>query len=124
MIHAPPEREPDYDLTYRVPPQQAALYRLLGDLNPLHIDPCRGPGRIFAPGAARPVHLRLRLPGPGQRPPGGEPDGLREYSARFAGPVFPGDELRVKIWRQGDECRLEAETPNGPVLKNGLAKLA
>lgn len=49
---------------------------------------------------------------------------MREYSARFAGPVFPGDELRVKIWRQGDECRLEAETPNGPVLKNGLAKLA
>ncbi|BEQ15330.1 MaoC/PaaZ C-terminal domain-containing protein [Desulfoferula mesophila] len=125
VIHAPPEREPDYDLTYRVPPQQAALYRLLGDLNPLHIDP----QAAALAGFSRPVLHGLCTYGYACRalvngPLGGEPDGLREYSARFAGPVFPGDELRVKIWRQGDECRLEAETPNGPVLKNGLAKLA
>ena len=65
-----PERDPDLDASYATTPQQALLYRLCGDRNPLHSDPAFAEGGRF-PGAdpARPVLPRHRPPHGRRRPP-------------------------------------------------------
>ncbi len=124
-IHEPPDSPPDFMTTYQVPPSQAALYRLLGDLNPLHIDP-----RAAAmAGFERPILHGLCTYGYATRalvngPLKGDPDRLREFSTRFAQPVYPGDDLTIKGWRNGEHYFIEAETARGAVLKNGLARVA
>ncbi len=61
---ATPDRAPDLEVAMPILPQQALLYRLCGDRNPLHSDPgirrCR---RLFPADPARPVHLRHDLQG-------------------------------------------------------------
>ena len=125
VIHQPPSRRRDFEIAYQVPLTQAALYRLLGDLNPLHIDP----QAAALAGFPRPVLHGLCTYGYATRalvsgPLGGNPDGLREFSPASPGRFFPATGCAFQIWRQGDAYLLEAETPNGPVLKNGLARLA
>jgi acyl dehydratase len=98
-----PDREPDAVTSYAVTPQQALLYRLCGDRNPLHADPA------FAKGAGFPapilhglctygIVLReltdLLLDGDAGRVAG--------FAARFAGVVFPGETLRIQAWEDGD----------------------
>lgn len=123
--YTPPQAPPDLEITYHVPRNQAALYRLLGDLNPLHIDQ---EAAAFA-GLPRPILHGLCTYGYASRAIvtgllDGQPERLKEFSARFASPVFPGDNLTIKAWRDRGQCFVEAETPNGKALKNGLAKLA
>lgn len=118
----PPDRTPDFETTYHVPPNQAALYRLLGDINPLHIDP----KAAALAGFERPILHGLCTYGYATRALingalGGDPDRLKEFSTRFASPVYPGDRLTIKVWQQGNSYFVEAKTPNGLVLKNGLA---
>jgi acyl dehydratase len=121
----PPDCAPDFKTTYHIPPNQAAIYRLLGDLNPLHIDP----EAAASAGFERPILHGLCTYGYATRalvngPLRGDPDRVKEFSVRFASPVYPGDELTVRGWQDGDTFLLEAETERGIVLKNGLAKLA
>jgi len=120
--HEPPDSPPDFEATYQVPLNQAALYRLLGDLNPLHIDP----QAAALAGFDRPILHGLCTYGYASRAIingllDGDPDRLKEFATRFANPVYPGDRLTIKVWRQGNNCFVAAETPNGPVLKNGRA---
>jgi acyl dehydratase len=116
--NAPPERPPDVTLSAPTFADQAALYRLSGDLNPMHIDPDMarsfGYERPFLHGlctygvVARAVVNAVRE---------GAPDSLEAYEARFAGLVYPGDVLGIHVWRTADdEVLLEAQTERGPVL--------
>lgn len=125
VVAPPAGQAADLSVTYQVPGNQAALYRLLGDLNPLHIDPAAA----ALGGFPRPILHGLCTYGYMSRAIvngllGGDPDGIKELSTRFAAPVFPGDELTVHLWKDGNRCLVEAETANGKVLKNGLAILA
>ena len=62
--NVPPDRAPDHQVTYQTSPDQALVYRLSGDRNPLHSDPVvRGDGRIRPSDPPRPVHLRIHRPG-------------------------------------------------------------
>jgi MaoC like domain/MFE-2 hydratase 2 N-terminal domain len=122
VIHQPPNSVPDFEITCQVPFSQAALYRLLGDLNPLHIDP----QAAALAGFERPILHGLCTYGYAGRalvngPLEGDPDRLKAFSTRFTSPVYPGDKLTVRGWRDAGRFLLEAETQNGPVLKNGLA---
>lgn len=124
-IYDPPDAAPDFETTYDIPTNQAALYRLLGDLNPLHIDP----HAAAMAGFERPILHGLCTYGYATRALvnanlEGDPDRLVDFSARFAKPVYPGDKLTVRGWRDGDHVLLEAGTEGGTVLKNGLAVLA
>jgi acyl dehydratase len=94
-----PDREPDFTTTYAVTPQQALLYRLCGDRNPLHADP------DFAKAAGFPAPILhglctwgvvLRELTDGML--GGDARRVASYGARFAGVVFPGETLTVRAW--------------------------
>lgn len=94
-----PDRAPDADTTYDVTPQQALLYRLCGDRNPLHADP------EFAKAAGFPAPILHGLCSYGivlrtvtDELLGGDATRVGAFTARFAGVVFPGETIRVRAW--------------------------
>lgn len=98
-----PAREPDFTTERVIREEQALLYRLSGDWNPLHADP------EFAAlaGFDRPIlhglcsyGMALKAVVDGML--GGEVARVSSYSVRFAGVVYPGETLRVRVWRVGD----------------------
>jgi acyl dehydratase len=97
-----PERAPDHRVDYRTRPDQALLYRLSGDRNPLHSDP----KYAARAGFERPILHGLCTFGFSGRALldrlcGGDPDRVRSIRGRFSRPVLPGDPLTVSIWDQG-----------------------
>ena len=113
----PPEREPDHVVTYTTRPDQALLYRLSGDRNPLHSDPA------FAKRAGfdRPILHGLCTYGFTGRALlhalcGSDPGRFRAMQARFSRPVFPGEQLTVSMWVDGHEAVFRTETRPGTVV--------
>jgi len=112
-----PSRDADAESSYPVTPQQALLYRLCGDRNPLHADP------EFARGAGFPAPILHGLCTYGitlrevtDALLDGDPSRVGGFSARFAGVVFPGDTIRVRGWHEGDRILLSATVDDRPVL--------
>jgi acyl dehydratase len=124
---AAPDGPPDQVVQITTLPQQAALYRLTGDLNPLHVDPAyaqRG-------GFDRPILHGLSTFGTVAKAvadalPGVGPERVRGIRARFAGVVFPGETLVVETWRDGDRVALRATSQERgtPVLTHAEITLA
>ena len=97
-----PERAPDVEVDITVLPQQALLYRMCGDRNPLHSDP----GFAAAAGFPRPILHGLCTYGMTCKALvdhvlDGDAAGVGSYGARFAGVVFPGETIRASLWRDG-----------------------
>ncbi len=97
-----PERAPDLNLVAHIAPNQAHLYRLSGDYNPLHIDPAAA---AFG-GFDRPILHGLCTYGHcGQLLLGALCDAdvarFGSLRLRFASPVHPGDELHLRAWHDG-----------------------
>lgn len=95
-----PDRPADHVISYRTRIDQALLYRLSGDRNPLHSDP----GFAADAGFERPILHGLCTYGfTGrallQAACGGDVARFGGMSARFASPVMPGEELTVHIWQ-------------------------
>jgi acyl dehydratase len=118
--HPMPDREPDATITYRTSPDQALLYRLSGDRNPLHSDP------KFAAkaGFERPILHGLCTYGFTARALlhavcAGDPARFRMIDGRFSAPAYPGDELTVRIWTDGDESRFQTLRATGEVVIDG-----
>jgi acyl dehydratase len=100
----PPTREPDNVVERTVREDQALLYRLSGDWNPLHADP------EFAKlaGFDRPILHGLCTYGMTLKAVvdtvlGGDVGRVRSYATRFAGVVYPGETLRIRMWQRGGE---------------------
>jgi len=98
-----PDREPDFEIDIPVLPQQALLYRLCGDRNPLHSDP----GFASAAGFPRPILHGLCTYGMTCKALvdtvlDGDAAAVGSYGARFAGVVFPGETIRLRAWQEGD----------------------
>jgi acyl dehydratase len=100
---AVPDRAPDVEVDIPTLGQQALLYRLCGDRNPLHSDP------DFAAGAGfdRPILHGLCSYGMTCKAIvdavlDGDAGAVGSFSARFAGVVFPGETLRARVWHEGD----------------------
>ena len=98
-----PDRDPDFATDIPILGQQALLYRLCGDRNPLHSDP----GFAAAAGFPRPILHGLCTYGMTCKALvdtllDGDASRVVSYGARFAGVVFPGETIRVSGWRAGD----------------------
>lgn len=112
--NAPPQRDPDVRLSVPTSPDQAVLYRLCGDLNPMHVDPdlarANGYEGAFLHGLCTyGLVARALCQGAHHR--------LESYEARFAGVVYPGDTLEVRAWHvENGDVLLDARTHRGPVL--------
>lgn len=121
--HPEPERGPDLSLDLRTRPEQALLYRLNGDDNPLHLDP----DTARRAGFDRPIlhglctfgvvgHALLRALC------GYDPARFGEMELRFSAPVFPGETIRTEIWREADggaAFRARAVERDKAVVSNG-----
>ena len=98
-----PERDPDHSVELQTRTDQALIYRLSGDRNPLHNDPS------FAAmgGFDRPILHGLCTYGFTGRGLlhalcGSDPARFKGMDARFSSPVMPGESLTVKAWEMGD----------------------
>ena len=122
----PPEGvEPDLTLSCRVAENQAVLYRLSGDLNPLHLDP----EAAMRGGFDRPILHGLCTYGFAVRAVvngvlGGDADRLRSFTGRFSDVVYPGDTLTVRCWLDRGRCMVRVSTERGVVLKNAVCEFA
>ncbi len=98
-----PDRAPDITCDTGTLPQQALLYRLCGDRNPLHADP----DFADAAGFSQPILHGLCTYGVvckavADSALGGDVERISAYTARFSGVVFPGETIRTRMWAQND----------------------
>jgi acyl dehydratase len=115
-----PDRAPDYEVPLPILPQQALLYRLCGDRNPLHSDP----EFAAAAGFPRPILHGLCTFGVTCKAIvdaclDSDVSRVGSYGARFAGVVYPGEVLLARIWREGDRLVATVTAPgrdDEPVL--------
>jgi acyl dehydratase len=113
-----PDRDPDHTVVLETRPEQALLYRLSGDRNPLHVDP-KFAGRG---GFDRPILHGLCTYGVTGRALlhslcGSDPARFKSMYGRFSKPVWPGDTLTVSIWEDADGGALFQTTrPDGAVV--------
>lgn len=121
-----PDRAPDMVCELATPAQLALLYRLSGDLNPLHADPevARAAGferpilhGMCTMGIACHAIIRSALDHEASR--------LRSMAVRFSAPFLPGETLRTEIWREGAGLRFRALSRDrgAVVLNHGEAGL-
>ncbi len=115
-----PERAPDEVVSYNTRADQALLYRLNGDRNPLHSDPA------FAKlaGFDKPILHGLCTFGFTGRALlhavcGSDPAKFTSIEGRFSQPVMPGDTLDVKIWIDGNEAIYQTWVDDHVVLDSG-----
>jgi acyl dehydratase len=99
--NTPPDRKPDRVVEMKTLPQQALLYRLSGDMNPLHADPS------FAKmaGFERPILHGLCTFGFVGRAVlatwcGSDPARFKDFEVRFAGVVYPGETIVTEMWEE------------------------
>lgn len=103
VIHRIPERPADASLLRQTSPQMALLYRLNGDMNPLHADP----EIARKAGFERPILQGLASFGVACESLialccDNDPTGLESMDCRFSAPVYPGETLRTDVWHEPD----------------------
>lgn len=126
--HAIPDRAPDDVMTLTTAANQAQIYRLSGDLNPLHIDPdVAKAGGFEAPIlhglATYGVIGRALLAARG----GNDPARLKRIDGRFSAPVYPGETIETSIWDEGGgklAFRARVVERDKIVFTNGYAETA
>ncbi|SDE26827.1 MaoC/PaaZ C-terminal domain-containing protein [Nocardioides lianchengensis] len=120
-----PTAPPDHEVAFATRPEQALLYRLTGDRNPLHADPAfaaRG-------GFERPILHGMCTYGYATRllvntVAGGDAARLASIAGRFTRPVLPGDALSLHVWGDTDGARFRVLAASGdPVIDRGRVTL-
>jgi acyl dehydratase len=124
--HEVPTRAPDQSVDLTTRPDQALLYRLSGDRNPLHSDP----NVAKMAGFPRPILHGLCTYGLTCRAvlqtyADYQPERIKSHEARFSSPVFPGETITVDLWKDGDVVSFEARVKarDVTVIKNGKTVL-
>src|SRR5246127_4179792 len=124
--HAVPSRTPDRMIDISTRPDQALIYRLCGDRNPLHSDP------EFArrAGFPRPIlhgmcTYGITCRGILQTYADYDPAAFKRHAARFSSPVYPGEIVTLEMWKDGDVISFEAKVKarEAVVIRNGKTVL-
>jgi acyl dehydratase len=124
--HVVPSRAPDQTIDIAVRPDQALVYRLCGDRNPLHSDP------EFAKKAGFPKPILhgmctygITCRGILQTYADSDPSAFRQHAARFSSPVFPGETVTMELWKDGNVISFEAKVKSRgvTVIKSGKTVL-
>lgn len=122
----PPEREPDYVADSPTLPQQALLYRLSGDKNPMHADP----GFAAMGGFDRPILHGLCTFGIACKAVvdnalDGDVTRVARYQVRFSGVVYPGETIETSMWKEDDKIivRATAKERGAPALTNAAVTI-
>ena len=125
--HAIPERAPDIVCDLPTRPEMALIYRLSGDINPLHAEPAFA--RVA--GFPRPILHGLASFGVAghallKSVCAYDPARLAAISGRFSAPVFPGETIRTEMWRDGAVVSFRARVVERDVIavNNGRAEIA
>ena len=121
-LHAVPERKPDLVHVTETRPDQALLYRLNGDRNPLHAEPAFAaragfPGPILHGLCSYGVACRAVLASVLAY----DPARMKTFDVRFTSPVFPGETIHTDIWVDGEvvSFRSRVEARGVTSLNNG-----
>jgi acyl dehydratase len=122
-LHEIPDRAPDRIVESDTRADQALLYALSGDRNPLH----RDPNVAKMAGFPRPILHGLCSYGTACRAVLSciaqyQADRILQFDVRFSKPVFPGETLMVEMWQDGVTVSYRAsvkERPGTVVLNNG-----
>ncbi|MGC3987338.1 MAG: MaoC/PaaZ C-terminal domain-containing protein [Pseudorhodoferax sp.] len=124
--HALPDGPPDHVCELATPAQLALIYRLSGDLNPLHADPAVAE----AAGFARPILHGMALMGVAAHAVlrtvlGYDDTRFAGMRVRFTAPAWPGDTLRTEMWVRGNtvSLRTTAVERHAVVLNNARVTL-
>jgi acyl dehydratase len=124
--HALPERAPDMVCDLPTRPEMALVYRLSGDINPLHAEPAFA----RAAGFPRPILHGLASFGVAghallKSVCGYDPTRLAAISGRFSAPVFPGEAIRTEMWRDGNVISFRARVVERDIIavNNGRAEI-
>lgn len=107
--HPIPDRAPDRVVERRTLPQMALIYRLSGDMNPLHADPAIAAKAGFP----RPILHGLATYGVAglavlEEACGGDASRFESFDTRFTAPVFPGETIRTELWIDGGTVSLRS----------------
>ena len=124
--HPVPTRSPDKSVDIPTRADQALIYRLCGDRNPLHSDP------EFARRAGFPKPILhgmctfgITCRGILQTYADFDPAAFRRHAARFSAPVYPGETVTINLWKDDNVISFEARVKarNAVVIKNGRTVL-
>ena len=124
--HQVPSRAPDKIVEITTRPDQALVYRLCGDRNPLHSDP------EFARKAGFPKPILhgmctygITCRGVLQTYADYDPSAFRQHVARFSSPVYPGETVTMELWKDGNVISFEAKVKSRgvTVIKSGKTVL-
>ena len=126
-VTAIPDREADKVLVTPTTAQQALVYRLSGDMNPLHVDPAfakmAGFDQPILHGlASYGVVCKAVIDGVLD----GDPAAVQSYSVRFAGSLCPGETIETSVWRDGNQLILQAvcvEREQQPILTHATMEI-
>ena len=119
-------RAPDRSVDISTRPDQALIYRLCGDRNPLHSDP------EFArrAGFPRPIlhgmcTFGITCRGVLQTYADYDPSAFRQHAARFSSPVYPGETVTLDLWKDGNLISFEARVKarEAVVIRSGKTVL-
>jgi acyl dehydratase len=124
--NAAPEREPDGVVEQPTLPQQALLYRLNGDKNPLHADPeFAKMGGFDTPIIHGLCSYGIACKAIVDDALGGDVTKVKNYAARFRGVAFPGETYVVSWWKEGGTILLDVKSKERgePIITNAAITL-
>ena len=122
-----PNKEPDKVWEFKTQRNQALLYSLNGDPNPIHVEPKIADSAGFV----APIMHGLGTYGMACRAVlasycNYEPQRMKSFNVRFSAPIYPGEQLAVEMWRKDNAVSFQAMSKERRVivLKSGLCQLS
>ena len=121
-----PDGEPDYVSEVSTKPDQALIFRLSGDYNPLHSDP----NFAKAAGFEKPILHGMCTYGIACRSLVNEicendASKLKRFDCRFSSPVYPGETIITEMWKKDKMIYFNSKVKERDklVLKNGVSEI-